>query len=75
MPTVLTCDHCSFNYFCKILPFYIIKQVHWLFLMSSDWLFLLDSEWSIPPGSNSQTFVTRLGIRKARKTFPDQAVH
>ena len=25
VPAVFTCDHCSFNYFCKILPFCIIK--------------------------------------------------
>ena len=38
----------------RCFPSGVAKQVHWLFLMSSDWLFLLDSEWSIPPGSNNR---------------------
>ena len=25
VPAVFTCDHCSFNYFCKVLPFCIIN--------------------------------------------------
>ena len=41
VPAVFTCDHCSFNYFCKILPFCIIKcQSQFSCSLSIFWLYM-----------------------------------